>query len=110
MAKRITGVNVDKAIGRITRPSVFDRIVKEIDANEVPSKFVETVIVQYLDGSIVELTGKELTYPVPINRRASLESLEEAYKKMRDVKVFINVEKLEREVNILVEQYLGKHC
>jgi len=111
MAKRTTtSFNIDKAIDRIARPSVFDRIVKEIDATEIPAKYIEQILVQYYDGNVVELSGSELTHPIPVNRNASWEAMENAFKKMRDVKVFISTDRLEVDVNIMVEGILGKFC
>lgn len=110
MTKKITNISFDNAISRIAKPSVFDRIVKEIDAAEVPSKYVQQILVQYYDGSVVELKGEELTHPIPINKNASFEKMKESFKKMRDVKVFINTDALERDINELVEKYLGIHC
>jgi len=60
MAKKITNISVDKALSRIARPSVFDRIVKEINATEIPAKYVQQVLVQYYDGNVVELKGSEI--------------------------------------------------
>ena len=110
MAKKITNFSLDKAINRIARPSVFDRIVKEIDAVEIPAKYVEQILVQYYDGNVVELSGDEITHPIPMNKSSSWDKMEESYKKMRDVKVFINTDALERDINELVEKYLGSFC
>jgi len=111
MAKKTTtSFNLDKAISRIAKPSVFDRIVKEVDAKEIPAKYIEHILVQYYDGNVVELSGSELTHPIPVNKDANWEVMEETFKKMRDIKVFINTEKLERDINELVEKYLGFHC
>lgn len=111
MAKKTTtSFNLDKAISRIAKPSVFDRIVKEVDAREIPAKYIEHVLVQYYDGNVVELSGNELTHPIPVNKDANWEMMEEAFKKMRDIKVFINTERLEKDINELVEKYLGHHC
>jgi hypothetical protein len=111
MAKKTTtSFNIDKAISRIAKPSIFDRIVKEVDAKEIPSKYIEHILVQYYDGNIVELKGDELTHPIPVNRNASWEVMEDSFKKMRDVKIFINTDKLERDVNEAVERYLGNFC
>lgn len=111
MAKKTTtSFNIDKAISRIARPSVFDRIVKEIDATEVPAKYIEQILVQYYDGNVVELSGSELTHPIPVNKNASWEAMESAFKRMRDVKVFIATDRLEHDVNEQVEIYLGKYC
>lgn len=108
--KSSTSFNLDKAISRIAKPSVFDRIVKEIEAKEIPAKYIEQVLVQYYDGSVVELSGNELTHPIPLNKNLSWEDMEESFKKMRDVKVFISTDRLEVDVNKLVEDLLGKYC
>jgi hypothetical protein len=111
MTKKITtSFNLDKAISRIAKPSVFDRIVKEIDASEIPAKYIEQILVQYYDGNVIELKGNEITHPIPLNKNASWDKMEDSFKKMRDVKVFINTEKLELDVNELVERILGNYC
>lgn len=108
--KTTTSFNIDKAISRIAKPSVFDRIVKEIDAKEIPAKYIEQILVQYYDGNIVELSGNEITHPIPLNRSASWETMENSFKKMKDVKVFINTDKLEIDINEKVEELLGAYC
>jgi len=108
--KSTTSFNLDKAISRIAKPSVFDRIVKEVEAKEIPAKYIEQVLVQYYDGSVVELSGNELTHPIPLNKNLSWEDMEESFKKMRDVKVFINTDRLEKDVNELVEKLLSNYC
>jgi hypothetical protein len=110
MSKKITSFNIDKAISRIAKPSVFDRIVKEIEAKEIPVKYIETILVQYYDGNVVELNGSQLTHPIPMNKNPVWENMEDSFKKMRDVKIFINTEQLEKDVNALVEGLLGQHC
>jgi hypothetical protein len=110
MAKKTTSFSLDRAINRIARPSVFDRIVKEIDAKEIPARYIEQILVQYYDGNVIELSGDEITHPIPMNKNAAWENMEEAFKKMRDVKVFINTDILEKDVNELVEKLLSSHC
>jgi len=110
MSKKITSFNIDKAIGRIAKPSVFDRIVKEIDAKEIPVKYIESIFVQYYDGNTVELSGSQLTHPIPLNKDMKWENMEDSFKKMRDVKIFINTEQLEKDINELVEGLLGSYC
>lgn len=101
---------IEKALSRIARPSVFDRIVKEVEATEIPAKYIEQILIQYYDGNIVELSGEDITRPIPVNKNASWAEMEESFKKMRDVRVFLNTDALERDINILVESYLGKRC
>lgn len=108
--KSVTSFNLDKAISRITKPSVFDRIVKEIDAKEIPARYVEQILVQYYDGNVVELSGNELTHPIPVNRHATWDLMEDSFKRMRDVKIFINTDRLEKDINEEVEKFLGNYC
>jgi len=111
MAKKTTtSFNLDKAISRIAKPSVFDRIVKEIDAKEIPAKYIEQILVQYYDGNVVELSGSELTHPIPLNKNIHWDIMEESFKKMRDVKIFINTDRLEKDINEEVEKILGAFC
>lgn len=110
MAKKTTSFNLDKAISRIAKPSVFDRIVKEIDAKEIPAKYIEQILVQYYDGNIVELSGDEISHPIPVNKNANWEMMEDSFKKMRDVKIFINTDRLEKDINEEVEKLLGAYC
>jgi len=110
MAKKTPSFSLNKTINRVSRSSVFDRLVKEIDAQEIPAKYIDSIIIQYLDGHIVELDGAELTHPVPMSKSASWENMNASFKKMKDVRVFISTEKLEADVNELVEKFLGKYC
>ena len=110
MSKReVTSFNIDKAISQIAKPSIFDRIVKEVDAKEIPVKYIEQILVQYYDGNIVELRGSELTHPIPVNKDATWKIMEASFKKMKDVKVFISTDKLESDINSMVEDYLGRY-
>lgn len=110
MAKKISFGLDNAAISRVAKPSVFDRLVREIDAFEIPPKYIQTVLVQYYDGRVAEIQGSELTKPIPMNKDASLDQMEDVFKKMRDLKVFIDTELLEADVNRRVEGFLGKYC
>lgn len=110
MAKKPTSFSIDNALGRIAKPSVFDRIVKEIDPTEIPAKYIEKIVVQYNDGTIIELSGDEIAFPMPMTKSAQQASVEELFKTMRDVKVYVSTEQLEIDINELVEKYLGAYC
>lgn len=105
-----TNYEFDRAMNRVVNPSPFDKFVREVEAKEIPTKYIEQIIVFYADGTTVELSGDEITHPIPVNRNATWEAMESTFKRMKDVKVFINTDRLETDVNILVEDYLGKHC
>lgn len=108
--KKIHNIEIDKALERIIAPSIFDQLVKEIDANEIPTEYIERIVVYYNNGTVVELSGEEISCPVPVNRGGSAEDMDEPFKKMREVKVFVNTEKLEKDVNVLVDDVFGDRC
>lgn len=110
MAKKISFGLDNAAISRVAKPSVFDRLVREIDATEIPPRYIQSVLVQYFDGSIVELGSTDLSKPIPMSKDATLDKMEDVFKKMKDVKIFIDTERLEADVNQRVEDYLGKYC
>ncbi len=110
MAKKTPVSGFDDTISRIARPSVFDRIVKEIDTKEIPPRYVDTVIIQYQDGTVTEIPGSELKKPISMNKPAGWDKLDGNLKKMRDVRVLINITQLEKDINAMVETILGKYC
>lgn len=110
MSNKRTNFELDRALKRIVSPSIFDRIVREIDANEIPVEYIEQIVVHYFDGSVIELGVDELAHPIPLNRSAKWDQMDESFKKMKDVKVYVNTEKLEHDINLVVEDYLGGKC
>lgn len=109
MAKKTTtSFNIDNSINRITKHSVFNRIVKEIDAKEIPPRYIDQILVQYQNGNVLELKGGDIVHPV--RNDAPWETLDGPHKKMKDVRIFINTDILEKDVNELVESFLGRHC
>jgi hypothetical protein len=108
MAKKLVSFDTDSDIGKKTKPSVFDRIVREIDATQIPPRYVQTVVVQYQDGSVVELEGHELNQSIPTGRNA--DKIEGIFKKMKDIKVYLDTETLEEDVNEMLELLMGRYC
>ena len=109
MTKR-TNVGLEKSSELTNRLSVFDRIVKEIDTDEIPSKYIEYILVQYLDGRVVELRGNDIMFPVPLNKDMQWDKINNSSSKLKDVKVFIRTDILEQDINELVEIILGRYC
>lgn len=111
MAKKtVTSFSINKAISRTSKPSVFDRIVREIDAKEIPLEYIDQILVLYTDGNIVELTGDDLLNPVLIDKSALCNMLDHPFKQMKDIEIFIKADKLEDDINTTVERYLGSYC
>jgi len=104
-----TTFELRKALGDFTKTSVFDKIMKEIDHLEIPSKYIDQVVIQYKDGTFSEIKGSDMSGSAFIEK-SMWDKIEGDNQKIKDIRAFINVEKLECDVNKLVEDYLGKYC
>lgn len=110
MSKKTTNVSIDKAISVNNRITAFDRIVQEIIIDEIPTKYIENILVHYHDGNIVDVPGRDLVQSIPINEETDWDKMEVIFKKMSDVRIFLNTEKLEENVDDLVEELIGRYC
>ena len=109
MSKRTSGFNVERAAGSAARISVFDRIVREIEPVEIPSKYIHHIQVQYSDGTERLLNGDSLSQNIPVGKD-SARRLADGEQEVQDVKVHLNIDSIERDVNAMVESLLGPHC
>lgn len=96
--RKITPFELSQAINKLNSETVFDRLVKEVDAKEIPAEYIEYMSVLYKDGSAVQLTGNELTSPIPVNKNASWNEMEDTFKQVENIRVYIDTKKLEIEV------------
>lgn len=88
---------------------VFSRIISEINATEIPVKYIEKIAVTFSDGGRIELTGDEITHPVPINKRSTWENMQKNFSKVQEVKVFIKLQQLEEDINKIIAHRLRKY-
>lgn len=108
--KSIDNFNINGVVSNMTKSSVFDRIIGEINTKEIPPKYVEQVLVQFCDGNVIELTSDDFIKPIPLNLGIHWSRLGESLGKLKDIKVFINITALEKDINEKVEEYLGHLC
>jgi hypothetical protein len=90
---------IDSALEKLVSPSVFDEIVKEVNATHIPTEYVERVVVYYNNGDIVEMLGEQINHPIPLSRNGSWSKMSDMFENLKEVKVFIDTAKLEHDVN-----------
>jgi len=104
--RKITPFELSQALNHISAESIFDRLVKEVDAKEIPAKYIEYLTVFYKDGNSVDLTGNELSNPIPLNKNVSWNEMEDTFHKVKNVRVFIDTKRLEVDVNMQIDELL----
>lgn len=111
MPRKFNGIELNKAInnGEVSKPSVFDKIVGEVAATEIPAKYIENITVIYKNGQVVNLSGNEITHPMPVNKNATWNIMEGSFAKIKDVRVYVKTKLLEEDINVKVNALLDKY-
>jgi len=97
-----------RALDKITKPNVFDELIKQVTPTVIPVRFIQYVTVKYNDGSIVELRGTDITEPVPVNHLMTQEEKLKTRAKMADVRVFIDTTTLGEEIDNAIDNAFRK--
>ena len=109
MSRKIN-TNLEKPFSKVTKKSIFNRLINEISLVEIPAKYVDTVLVQYMDGAVVELNGTEITEPIQMTGYAPQVNTQNVFKQTKDIRVLINIELLEQDINAMIERMLKDLC
>lgn len=71
----------------------------EISEAEIPIRFIDHIKVYYFDGTDMVLKKEHLDYPVPMQNPTKQKKLRMIKNKIKEVKVYVNTEALEKETN-----------
>ena len=93
----------------LSKPSVFDRLIKEILIIQVPVKYIQKLTIHYSDGNVINWTGNELTQSTTVLDTSKWEQLSSVYKRMKQIKIVIDTNLLEEDVNQALDKLLTKH-
>lgn len=99
----------------LTKPSIpenssviFDKLIFEVHAHFVPSKYIEYFTVHYNDGDTLVLEQSELANPIPHISRGKTNDASMAYDEVVDIDISVNTAVLEQDVNYMVDYILGE--
>ena len=102
----VAQIPIDKIL---SKPSVFDRLIQEILIIQVPVKYIQKLTIHYNDGNVINWAGHELTHSVAVLDTSRWEQLSAVYKRMKEIKIIIDTNLLEKDVNQALDELLGKH-
>jgi hypothetical protein len=87
---------------------VYEQILCEVEVDEIPVEFVDKIILQYHDGSEVEIKGEELTKPIPTNNTLSWDQFNQVCGGIKNIQVIIAIHKLKEVIDADVEILFGR--
>lgn len=106
--KKLNNFELSRALNKTATDEVFDEIVKEIDTSEIPSKYIERILVTYKDGNQIELSNEDVLHPIPTKKSSNAE-IQKSFSNIEAIKVYIDTKKLSVDVNAVVDDlFKGK--
>jgi hypothetical protein len=89
--------------------SNFDKLLKDIFTTEIPSVFVDKVVVTDKNGNIGEKTGDDLKGAIPLNPSVDTPLSKLWNKETTSVEIFLNIQKVEEfvisQTKLLLDKY-----
>tara|TARA_B100001094_G_scaffold315207_1_gene354951 strand:+ start:2163 stop:2480 length:318 start_codon:yes stop_codon:yes gene_type:complete len=89
--------------------SNFDKLLKDIFTTEIPSVFVDKIVLTDKNGNISEKTGKEINGPIPLNPSVDSPLSKIWNQETTSVEVFLNIQKVEKFVTVETKKLLDKY-
>ena len=88
--------------------SNFDKLLKDIFTTEIPSVFVDKIVMTDKNGNISEQTGKQMNGPVPLNPNVDTPLSKIWNNETESVEIFLNIKKVEKYVTNETKKLLDK--
>jgi hypothetical protein len=95
---------VDRMMRNIGKPNIYNELIKQITPTQIPAELVQSVIIFYKNGTTFELSGTDLTEPVPVKNRQSPEQRGMARENIDDIKIFVNTELLAEKIDPVIDE------
>lgn len=90
--------------------SNFDKLLKDIFTTEIPSVFVDKVIVTDKNGNIGEKAGDDLQGAIPLNPSVDTPLSKLWNQETTSVEIFLNIQKVEEfvisQTKLLLDRYI----
>jgi hypothetical protein len=101
-------ITLNYNISSVNSESEFYKILDGIEPIEIPTEYIDYLEIYYIDNSCLELKSDDLKYIMPISTCAPKKELQEIFKKMKEVRIFLNLEYLEKSINESIDKILNQ--
>lgn len=86
----------------------FEHLLKEVYPREIPVDIIDTIILEFKDGSNAKLDHHELKDPLPTSPDKTWAQLINAFSNVKQINIIVDVRKVEKSVGDQVGGVLGK--
>lgn len=84
--------------------SPFDQFIDDDNMEIVPTRYIIQITVVYKNGTEIRISGEQLNQPLPVNKYSPWEEMQEVYKRIQEIKVQLDINLLEFDINYEVEE------
>jgi hypothetical protein len=95
---------VDRMMKNIGKPNIYNELIKQITPTQIPAELVQSVIIFYKNGTTFELSGTDLTEPVPVKHKQSPEERGQTRENIDDIKIYVNTEMLAEKIDPVINE------
>ena len=87
----------------------FENLLKQVFPLEIPVTMIDSIIIEFRDGTNAKLDHSELADPLPTSPNATWQKMISAFSNVNQINIIVDVRKVEKFVDINVSEMLGKH-
>ena len=87
----------------------FENLLKQVFPQEIPVTMIDSIIIEFRDGTNAKLDHSELADPLPTSPNATWQKMISAFSNVNQINIIVDVRKVEKSVDTNVSEMLGKH-
>lgn len=87
----------------------FENLLKEVFPSNIPVDMIDSIILEFKDGSNAKLDHRELKDPLPTSPDKTWASMINAFSNVKQINIIVDVRKVEKTVGDKVGSMLGKY-
>lgn len=84
--------------------SIIVELLRDIEISEIPSKYIDSIEVGYSNGMTITLSGAEVKQPIPVIRGGNKKPVDDRFKEVTSVRVFIDLDSMENDINSRIDK------
>jgi len=86
----------------------FENLLKEVFPSEIPVDMIDSIILEFKDGTNAKLDHRELKEPLPTTPDKTWNNMISAFSSVKQISIVVDVRKVEKTVGDKVGNMLGK--
>ena len=96
-------------VAKHSKNEKFENLLKQVFPTEIPVTMIDTIIIEFRDGTNAKLDHAELSDPLPTSPNATWQKMISAFSNVAQINIVVDVRKVEKDVGKNVSEMLGKH-